>query len=404
MSRFLLAAFGDPGHAFPAIALGGALTARGHEVWLETWTRWGPEVEAAGMRMVPAAELPPFPTEADPVEPYAFAAFAARRTRALVRDIAPAVVVADILTLGAGLAAELEGRPWATLVPHLLPTHEPGLPPFSSGARRPRWPVGRAAWRVLDPLWLAGARLGKRQLNAVRTGLGLPPLRHLHGGISRQLALVATFPQLEYPRKQRAPWVTVTGPLLWEPPAAEAPASEGDGPLVLVAPSTSQDRGHRLLAASLEALADESVRVLAATGPHPVPRGVTVPGNARVFPWLSYARTMPACAVVVCHGGHGTVARALASGAPVVVCPAAGDMTENGARVSWAGVGVSVPRRLASPRGIRLAVRAVMADPGAKRRAEAIAAWSTRHDGAEIAADEVERFAAGPRPGAVVPR
>ena len=38
--RFLLAAFGDPGHAFPAIALGAELARRGHEVTLETWSRW----------------------------------------------------------------------------------------------------------------------------------------------------------------------------------------------------------------------------------------------------------------------------------------------------------------------------------------------------------------------------
>ena len=30
--------------------------------------------------------------------------------------------------------------------------------------------------------------------------MGLPPLVHVHGGTSRELALVATFPQLEYPR------------------------------------------------------------------------------------------------------------------------------------------------------------------------------------------------------------
>ena len=35
--RFLVAAFGDPGHAFPAIALSRALDARGHEVVVETW-------------------------------------------------------------------------------------------------------------------------------------------------------------------------------------------------------------------------------------------------------------------------------------------------------------------------------------------------------------------------------
>ena len=38
--RVLLGAFGDPGHAFPIIALGAELRARGHEVALQTWRRW----------------------------------------------------------------------------------------------------------------------------------------------------------------------------------------------------------------------------------------------------------------------------------------------------------------------------------------------------------------------------
>ena len=34
--RVLLGAFGDPGHAFPMLALGSALVERGHEVALQT--------------------------------------------------------------------------------------------------------------------------------------------------------------------------------------------------------------------------------------------------------------------------------------------------------------------------------------------------------------------------------
>jgi UDP:flavonoid glycosyltransferase YjiC (YdhE family) len=109
--------------------------------------------------------------------------------------------------------------------------------------------------------------------------------------------------------------------------------------------------------------------------------------------WLSYSRTMPLCDAVVCHAGHGTVARALSCGVPLVACPAAGDMAENTARVAWARVGVGLPRRLTTPRGIRLAVRSLLADPGYKERAEAIARWSATHDGAACAADELERFA-----------
>jgi UDP:flavonoid glycosyltransferase YjiC (YdhE family) len=184
----------------------------------------------------------------------------------------------------------------------------------------------------------------------------------------------------------------VTGPLMWEQPFGDVEEPPGDEPLVLVAPSTSQDPSHRLLRAALEGLADEPVRVLATTNRRPPERPIPVPGNARLVDWVSYARTMPRCAAVVCHAGHGTVARALASGVPVVACPHAGDMAENAARLRWAGLGVSLPRRFHTPRGVRLAVRRVLADPGYAARARAAAAWCAGHDGASAAAAELEGF------------
>ena len=45
--RCFLGAFGDPGHAFPMLALGAELAARGHAVTFETWERWRGDVEAA---------------------------------------------------------------------------------------------------------------------------------------------------------------------------------------------------------------------------------------------------------------------------------------------------------------------------------------------------------------------
>jgi UDP:flavonoid glycosyltransferase YjiC (YdhE family) len=102
---------------------------------------------------------------------------------------------------------------------------------------------------------------------------------------------------------------------------------------------------------------------------------------------------MPHCDVVVCHGGHGTVARALASGCVVVAVPAAGDMNENAARIDWAGVGVRVPRRLCGPRAVRLAVERALTDGRLRSRVGEVAAWSRSHDGAARAADLVEEFA-----------
>ena len=164
---------------------------------------------------------------------------------------------------------------------------------------------------------------------------------------------------------------------------------------MLVAPSTSQDPEHRLLRAALRGLAGAPVRVLATWNRRPPPEPVDVPANARLVEWLSYARTMPRCELVLCHGGHGTTARALAAGCRVVIAPAGGDMNENAARVDWAGLGVRVPWRLVSGATVRLAVERALADERIGDRVDALASWSRAHSGAERAAELVEAFAAG---------
>jgi MGT family glycosyltransferase len=391
--RLLLGAFGDPGHAFPMIALGRALAARGHEVVLQTWSRWQDDVRAAGMRFEPAPEYHVFPTRERPLAPYEAVARATVQTRPLVASMRPDVVVADILTLAPALAGELEGVPVATVIPHVDPRSAPGWPPYSLGARLPRTGVGRRLWGLAARATDAGLERGRRELNATRRRVGLPPLAHIHGGISRALALVATFPQLEYPRAAPEPATHVVGPLLWEPPSDDVALPADDAPLVLVAPSTSQDPDHRLLRASLAGLADLPVRVLATWNRRPLAGPLDVPPNAAFVEWVSYSRTMPHCDVVVCHGGHGTVARALSNGCVVVAVPAAGDMNENAARIDWAGVGVRVPRRLCSPRAVRLAVERALSETHLRTRARELADWSHIHDGAARAADLIEELA-----------
>ncbi len=396
--RVLLGAFGDPGHAFPMIALGRALASRGHHVTLQTWRRWQPHVEAEGMDFAPAPEYQVFPQGPEPLDFYEAVVHATFDTLPLVRKLAPDVVVADILTLAPALAAELDGRPRATLIPHVHPHGAPGFPIYSLGARLPRTAVGRAFWRQAQRASDRGLERGRVELNQTRARVGLPALDYVHGGISRQLALVATFPQLEYPRVWPA-HTHVVGPLMWEPPARDVELPSGgagvapDAPLVLVAPSTAQDAEHTMLRAALRGLADAPVRVLATYNRRLPPRSLRVPANARVVDWVSYSRTMPHCDLVVCHVGHGTLARALSNGCAVVACPAVGDMNENAARVAWAGVGVRVPRRFVTPRALRLAVERALGDPAIRARAREFAAWAGKHDAGETAARLVEELA-----------
>jgi MGT family glycosyltransferase len=401
--RVFLGAFGDPGHAFPMIALGAELARRGNEVFLQTWEKWHEQVEAEGMTFVPAHEYHVFPTREKPYKPYEAVARAARATVPQLEETGAECVIADIITLAPAIAGEMAGLPVGTLVPHVDPRLGPEFPPYSIGARVPRTAAGRALWKQAYRLVQGGLDKGRDDLNETRRRCGLPPRPWVHNGISPELCLVATLPQLEYPRAQPQPATHVVGPLLWEIPGERAvapPERPAGTPVVLVAPSTAHDHGHRMLRAALEGLADEPVRVIATWNRREPDPPLDVPGNAVVVDWMSYARTMPECDVVVCHAGHGTVARALTSGCAVVCCPEAGDMNENAARVAWAGLGTRVPRRLVSPRGVRLAVRRALGTPELRRNVAAVQRWSTEHDGPARAADLVEAFGVR-RPAAI---
>jgi UDP:flavonoid glycosyltransferase YjiC (YdhE family) len=106
---------------------------------------------------------------------------------------------------------------------------------------------------------------------------------------------------------------------------------------------------------------------------------------------------MPGSALVICHAGYGTLARALESGCPVLAVPHSGDMGENAARSDWAGVGVRLPWRLLSPATLRLAVRHALADRRLALRAHELADWASAHDGASRAAELVEELALSQR-------
>jgi UDP:flavonoid glycosyltransferase YjiC (YdhE family) len=211
-----------------------------------------------------------------------------------------------------------------------------------------------------------------------------------HGAISHVLTLVGTFPQLEYPRNWPA-HVHVTGPLLYDPPDPRGRIPPGDAPLVFVHSSTAQDPELRLIRVALEALASEPVRVVATMSRRGRVWEGEVPENAVVEDWSSYGQVVPEAALVVCSGGHGAVTKILASGTPLLVCPPGADMAENGARVAWAGAGLSLPGRLVAPGPLRWAVRRLLSDPSFTERAREIADWSRRTDGSTRAAGILER-------------
>lgn len=387
--RFLLGAFGDPGHAFPVLALAEELVARGHVVAVETAEKWRVPVERIGASFLPSPEYRMGDREA-PLQPYAAVARAVGDTREAVVGFAPDLVIHDILTLSPALVADLEAIPRVTLVPHVWPVTGPGDPPYGLGARPPRSVIGRLLWRMLEVPINRGVALGATEYDGLRRQLGLDPVGRAHGAQSERLVLVATYPQLE-PERAWPDHVKVTGPLFWEPPADPVVPPGGEGPVVLIAPSTAQDPEHRLLLAALSGLGSIDGRVLATWNRRPLRTVPSLPVNTKLVEWLSYSQTMPQARVVVSHGGHGTIARTLQAGAIPVIVPMAGDQFENAARVDRARLGIVLPQRLLSPATLRLAVERALFSREIGHNVAAVSDWQRDHDGRRTAADLVER-------------
>ncbi|WP_197381020.1 glycosyltransferase [Mycolicibacterium mengxianglii] len=370
--RVAVVAGPDPGHAFPAIALCLRFLAAGHCPTLLTGVAWLRTAQAAGIDAVELLGLDPDPAD-DDLDAGAKIHHRAARMALLnvpqLRELALDLVVSDVITACGGMAAELLGVPWVELNPHPLYRPSKGLPPLGSGLAPGTGLRGRARDTVMRALTARSWKQGLRQRAQARAGIGLPsedpgPLRRL----------IATLPALEVPRPDWPAEAVVVGPLHFEPTSEVLTVPPGDGPLVVVAPSTATT--------GTQGMAELAVETL-------VP-GEVLPAGARVaVSWLGGGElALPPWAVaglgrqdellaradlMICGGGHGAVAKTLLAGVPMVVVPGGGDQWEIANRVVRQGVGQLI--RPLTAEALRTAVREVLAAP--RYRDAAVAAGAT---------------------------
>ena len=150
--------------------------------------------------------------------------------------------------------------------------------------------------------------------------------------------------------------------------------------MLVTTSSEFQDDG-RLVRCALEALADESVHVVA-TLPASDPASFAAPANAHVLRFVPHGPILDRAACAITHGGMGATQKALARGVPVCAVPFGRDQFEVARRVEVAGAGARLPAKRLSPKRLRAAVKeAIRCEPGARRIAE-----SYREAGGPVAA------------------
>lgn len=330
--RVAVVAGPDPGHSFPAIALCKRFVAAGDAPTLLTGTKWLDAAHAEGIEAIELDGLDPtaYDDDADAgAKIHQRAARMAVLNRSRIGDLRPDLVVSDSITACGGLAADLLGIPWVELNTHPLYRPSKGLPPVGSGLAPGVGVRGRLRDAVLRTLSARSWRAGLRQRAEARAAIGLPA--EDPGPVRR---LIATLPALEVPRPDWPEEAVVVGPLHFEPTTEVLTLPDGDGPVVVVAPSTAMTGAGGLVELALSTL---------------VP-GEVLPEGARVVvsqlddaygdtpPWAVIGlgrqdELLSRADLLICGGGHGTVAKSLLAGVPMVVVPGGGDQWEIANRV-----------------------------------------------------------------------
>jgi UDP:flavonoid glycosyltransferase YjiC (YdhE family) len=409
--RFLFAMWEGGGTAPPELAVASRLASRGHAVTVIGDPTLEGEAASAGARFVSWREAPHRSTRTaeteivrdwDALTPlgafarardrHAFkpAHLFAREVRALL-DAEPAdVVCCDAMLFGAMAGAESSGARVAALLPMTSFLPGPGRPPAAMGLRPARGPFERLRDRAL---YAAGDALLWRTcigyMNDARREVGLGPIAHPLDQLRRtDRVLVQTSAWFDFDAHDydNVRWV---GPELADPAwAGDAPEIGSGDRLVLVALSTTFMDQAPLLEKIIRALAPLPVRAIVTTGPALDPKSFAPPRNVTVCASAPHSAILPRAALVVTHGGHGTVIRALAHGVPILCLPSGRDQSDNAVRIEVIGAGIAISKH-SRIGAIQRAIARAIADPELRENA-ARASQKIRERKGDLAIEELE--------------
>ncbi|HEX8366062.1 MAG TPA: nucleotide disphospho-sugar-binding domain-containing protein [Allosphingosinicella sp.] len=367
--NFLFASFEGGGSVGPALTVVRKLLARGHRVRFMSDACNRSEAEAVGAVFVPWTRAPSRPDrsrdsdllrdwEVDPMTGFErtldnlmigpASLYAQDLVEELDREAADLVVSNEML-FGPMLGCEAAGQRLALLSANIcVYPLIPDMPPLGAGLA----PACTDEERALQAAIAAGSAemLAARlpALNEARAALGLPPLGHVLDQLgAAEALLLGTARSFDFAAEALPPFVRYVGPQLDDPAWARqwrSPWPAGDGrPLVLAAFSTTFQDHAGALQRVIDAAADLPVRLLVTLGDAIAPGELRPAANSFLLRSAPHNAVMREAALAVTHGGHGTVARALVHGLPMLVMPHGRDQADNAVRVTERGAGLSLP-------------------------------------------------------------
>jgi UDP:flavonoid glycosyltransferase YjiC (YdhE family) len=353
----LLTTIPSHGHLHPLVPVARALRERGHSVAVATAPDFAAAVEATGLPAIPAgvpeAELVARMERragrgaAAPGE-WGLTMFAEEAAPPMVRelldrDTRPDLVVHEEGEWGGPVAAAVAG-----------------VPSVAVGWGAPLWT--REELRLIDslvrPLWA-------RHAVTPRSPAGL--FDHLYLDTCPPTLQSGAIEAIAAARPMRREPVEGADEMVEAHDSAE--------PQVYVTLGTvpTFNRDPQLLAAIVEALSRESMRILVTVGPGNDPTFLPEQARLRVEQYLPQSQALAGSALAVTHGGAGSTVGALACGLPVLVLPrGAPSQRRMASACVAAGVGIALENDQIDESAVRTAVRRLLDHSGYRRRAEAV--------------------------------
>jgi len=376
MSRILFLAFSGGGNLPPSLGIARELTARGHEVVFAGEPEMMPRMKSTPFRAIKLtkayAQLDKYP--AHPQFGPWFCCLTSPAVEAQARAIVdaenPDFILVDFMFLAAqNLRFSQPSAAMAHMAFFRVAEVFRGLAQMCNGIRQQ---AGFAALPPFDDLLLARDRVIVTSLGATDPAPSATPLTQIVRHVGPALATESHASPLKLPHDWNA-----------------------SNALVLVSFSTDPLQvSLDLIQRSIDALGKLKVHVVATVGDFVDMRKLFSPPNVLIVESADHELLMARAALVITHGGHGTVMRALKHGVPMIVMPGmAPDQAPNGKMVEELGAGRVLSQDAASE-AIGALTRELLATSRYRAAAEKVAKLFSGVDGAVGAADEIEALLA----------
>jgi len=416
--HILLAAIGTAGDVLPLAGLGRALAERGHVVKLASTPNFRRVAEAGGLQFHSLEGIPGAAGHRDLYHPTRGMQLVADRLLIpalkpvydliATLDISRWRVIDNGYAFGARIAQEKHGHHLTTCIVSPICLRSLEAMPVNPGINLPPGApmiLRRAFFSVISRMW---DRRIAPALNSFRREKGLPAVRGVwYDWRLSPERVVGLFPEWFAPRPPDWPSQFVHGGFT---------VFDGDGegetpealfraklPVVVFTAGSAGEAAADFFQAALDASRDRSWLAVLLTGgfrPPGLAERANTPPNPLIFDYVPLTRLLPASALVVHHGGLGTMSLAAASGTPQIVVPFGHDQFDNAARVERLGIGRSIRKGAGLAQRLGNLIEEMLSDGTCCRRSKALAPRARSEEAldricSQIESDEGRSFPVG---------